>query len=56
MKRYIKIIGDEIYATDEITKKDLAYTLHGHINLIIDLKYGTFFNAKENHWDNFKTE
>lgn len=50
MKRYLKIVGELVFATDTLTKDDLAKLMRGSYDLILDLENWTQFDKDNNQW------
>lgn len=54
--RYLKITGETIWGTNDLTREDLA-RLKGHsYDCILDLQKWKFFNADENSWEDIEGE
>jgi hypothetical protein len=52
--RYLKIIGDVIWGTNNLTKEDLVRLKDGLYQCVIDLQEMKNFNAKFNQWEDVK--
>lgn len=48
--RYLIVREPFVEGKEEITKKDLLDVRAG-MSVVIDTKYWTFYNVKENRWD-----
>lgn len=53
-KRYLKIIGNIVWATDNLTKEDLAKLSQGGYDCILDLKEWKEFDCTSNSWLDIK--
>ena len=49
-KRYLKIMSEVVWATDNLTKDDLARLKDGSYDLILDLEEWKRFDPDTNSW------
>lgn len=48
--KYLKISAAGIYATNEISKRDLIDVKQKSLEWLIDVTAGTYFDAEQNQW------
>lgn len=53
-KRYLKIYGGVIWATDNLTIEDLGKFKNGSYDAILDLQEWKQFNPDKNEWEDIK--
>lgn len=52
--RYLKITGNTIWGTNNLTKDDLVRLKNHGYDAIIDLEELKYFEAEENQWKNIE--